>query len=305
MLAVFTTSIFISALVLGVFKGTIYAIMALGMVASSRINRVVNLGIPGLAVIGATAYFQMATVWGAPLVVALLFGLAAGSFFGAVLGLVNLKTTHWPRGFVMIATLTLSLFLFGWADKILPPIQVSPESIFGRGGFTVSLAFVQWHQVATLAILVVVGVLATWVIQRTRAGVYVRAIYDDPDSAATLGIPIGYFVVGVYAISGALAALAGIMAAPIVTLDSFLFLTVAIWALAGAILGGLEAFGPALMGSILIGVSQGVLGSGVLAGVGPFPEEMSRYENIGAILIVAVAVLYAGIKRRDLAHIQT
>ena len=305
MLAVFTMPVFISALVLGVFKGTIYAMMALGLVASFRINRVVNLGIPGLAVIGATAYFQMSTVWGAPLVVALLFGLAAGAFFGAILGYFSLKTVQWARGFVMICTLTGTLLLFGWSDKILPPTLVSPERLFGDSGFEVQLAFVQWHQVATLAVLIVVAALATFVIGKTRAGVYVRAIYDDPDSAATLGVPIGYFVVGVYAIAGALAALAGILAAPIVTLDSFLFLTVAIWALAGAIVGGLESFGIGLVGSVAIGVSQGMLGSGLFNDWGPFPQDITRYESTGAILIVAVGVLYAGIKRRDLAHIQT
>jgi branched-chain amino acid transport system permease protein len=297
--------VFISALALGVFKGTIYAMMALGLVASFRINRVVNLGIPGLAVIGATAYFQMSTVWGAPLVVALLFGLAAGAFFGAILGYFSLKTVQWARGFVMICTLTGTLLLFGWSDKILPPTQVSPERLFGESGFFIQLAFIQWHQVATLAVLVIVAILATFTIQKTRAGVYVRAIYDDPDSAATLGVPIGYFVVGVYSIAGALAALAGILAAPIVTLDSFLFLTVAIWALAGAIVGGLESFGIGLLGSVAIGVSQGLLGSGLFNDWGPFPQDITRYESTGAILIVAVGVLYAGIKRRDLAHIQT
>ena len=305
MLAVFTMPVFISALVLGIFKGTIYAMMALGLVASFRINRVVNLGIPGLAVIGATGYFQMSTVWGAPLVVALFFGLAVGAFFGAILGFFSLKTVQWARGFVMICTLTGSLLLFGWSDHILPPTQVSPDKIFGEGGFVIQLAFIQWHQMATLAVLVVVAILATFTIQKTRAGVYVRAIYDDPDSAATLGVPIGYFVVGVYAIAGALAALAGILAAPIVTLDSFLFLTVAIWALAGAVVGGLESFGIGLLGSVAIGVSQGLLGSGLFNDWGPFPDDITRYESTGAILIVAVGVLYAGIKRRDLAHIQT
>ena len=49
MLAV-TAAVFESAVILGVFLGTVYAMMALGIVASFRINRVVNLGIPGIAV---------------------------------------------------------------------------------------------------------------------------------------------------------------------------------------------------------------------------------------------------------------
>jgi branched-subunit amino acid ABC-type transport system permease component len=291
--------VFESGVIIGIFTGTIYAMMALGIVASFRINRVVNLGIPGLAVFGATIYFQMSNVWGAPVIVALFGGVAVGALMGAVLGLCNLKMTHWPRGFVMIFTLTVSLFLFGWSDKILPPIQISPASPFGdSGGFKFALTFVSNHQIGTFLTCILVTLGMGFVVSKTRIGVYVRAIYDDGDGAATLGIPLGYFVVGVYAVAGALAALAGILVSPRTTLDPYLILFVTIWALAGSILGGLESFGVAFFGSILVGLSQGILGGGIIH-LGP------GLENLGAIAVVAVAVFYAGVKRRDLAHIQT
>jgi len=294
-----TASVFESAVIIGIFTGTIYAMMALGIVASFRINRVVNLGIPGLAVFGATIYFHMSNVWGAPVIVALFGGVAVGAAIGALLGLCNLKMTQWPRGFVMIFTLTVTLFLFGWSDKILPPIQISPASPFGdKGGFKVALTFVSNHQIGTFITAIVVTLLMGWVVSKTRIGIYVRAIYDDGDSAATLGIPLGYFVVGVWAVAGALAALAGILVSPRTTLDPYLILFVSIWALAGSILGGLESFGVAFVGSILVGLSQGILGGGIIH-LGP------GLENLGAIAVVAVAVFYAGVKRRDLAHIQT
>ena len=294
-----TAAVFESAVIIGIFTGTIYAMMALGMVASFRINRVVNLGIPGMAVFGATIYFQMSNVWGAPVLVALLGGVATGAIIGALLGLCNLKMTQWPRGFVMIFTLTVTLFLFGWSDKILPPIQISPASPFGdSGGFKVALTFVSNHQIGTFLTAILVTLLMGFVVSKTRVGIYVRAIYDDGDSAATLGIPLGYFVVGVYAVAGALGALAGILVSPRTTLDPYLILFVSIWALAGSILGGLESFGIAFIGSLLVGLSQGILGAGIVH-LGP------GLENLGAIIVVAVAVFYAGIKRRDLAHIQT
>jgi branched-subunit amino acid ABC-type transport system permease component len=294
-----TAAVFESAVIIGIFTGTIYAMMALGIVASFRINRVVNLGIPGLAVFGATVYFEMSNVWGAPVLVALLGGVAVGALFGAILGLCNLKMTAWPRGFVMIFTLTASLFLFGWSDKILPPIQVSPASPFGdSGGFKVALTYVSNHQIGTFITCILVTLLMGFVVSKTRIGIYVRAIYDDGDSAATLGIPLGYFVVGVWAVAGALAALAGILVSPRVTLDPYLILFVTIWALAGSILGGLESFGIAFVGSILVGLSQGILGGGIIH-LGP------GLENLGAIAVVAIAVFYAGVKRRDLAHVQT
>jgi branched-subunit amino acid ABC-type transport system permease component len=223
-----------------------------------------------------------------------------GAFIGALLGMANLKMTEWPRGFVMIFTLTVSLFLFGWSDKILPPVQVAPASPFGdSGGFNVALTFVSNHQIGTFLTCILVTLLMGWIVTKSRIGIYIRAIYDDGESAATLGIPLSAFVVGVWATAGALAALAGILVSPRVTLDPYLILFVSIWALAGSILGGLESFGIAFFGSLLVGLSQSIIGAGVFGRPGP------GLENLGAILVVAVAVFYAGIKRRDVSHIQT
>ncbi|MGH8974763.1 MAG: hypothetical protein ACRD0C_16370, partial [Acidimicrobiia bacterium] len=82
MLVAVTSQVFLSAIIIGIFKGTIYAVMALGMVASFRINRVVNLGIAGIAVFSATMFFQMSSVWGAPVIVALFGGLLVGAILG-------------------------------------------------------------------------------------------------------------------------------------------------------------------------------------------------------------------------------
>jgi len=52
-------ALFVSALIIGVFLGTIYGLMAFGMVASYRISRVVNLGQAGVAALGATVFWLM------------------------------------------------------------------------------------------------------------------------------------------------------------------------------------------------------------------------------------------------------
>src|SRR5581483_3566006 len=70
-------TLLLSALIIGVFLGTVYALMALGMVASYRISRVVNLGQAGIAALGATVYWWMTATWGAPVVAALAGGVLA------------------------------------------------------------------------------------------------------------------------------------------------------------------------------------------------------------------------------------
>jgi sulfate-transporting ATPase len=290
---------FLSALVIGLFSGTVYAMMALGLVAPYRISRVVNFALPGIAAFGAYIYWWSAVIWGAPKLVAVIAALLAGTVVGAALGVANRWMKEWPRGFVMIVTLTVTLLLFGWVDHVKPASPVSPPPPFGGGGFQLGLAYVTWHQVATLVTCVAVTLVLAYVVKRSRVGIYIRAIYDDPAGAATPGVPAERFVVGVWASAGLLAALAGIMVSPRTELDTLAFLYVTIWALAGSVLGGLESFPVAFAGSVVLGTAQGVLG-GVFSGhLGPGMEDLS------AIVIMAAAVFYAGTKRRDLAYLQT
>jgi branched-chain amino acid transport system permease protein len=290
--------VFLSALVVGLFLGTIYATMALGLVAPYRISRVVNLSLPGVAAVGAYVYWWMSVIWGAPTLIALVAAVLLGTLLGGALGLANLWMRDWPKGFVMIFTLTITLLLFAWVDHVLPSSPVSPPSVFGNGGFNLWLTFISKNQIGTLLTCVAVTLGAGLLIKRTRVGIYIRAIYDDPAGAATLGIPYESFVVAVWAAAGLLGALAGILVTPRVELNTTVLLFVTVWALAGSVLGGLESFPIAFAGSVLLGVAQGVFG-GVLSGhLGP------GMENLSAIVVMAAAVFYAGTKRRDLSYMQ-
>ncbi len=128
-------ALFISALIIGVFLGTIYGLMAFGMVASYRISRVINLGQAGIAALGATVFFSMTSDWGLPMIVSLVAAILAGVVVGGGLGYANLLMSEWPKGFVMIFTLCVTLMLFALVDRMLPARPVSPMSPFGTGGF--------------------------------------------------------------------------------------------------------------------------------------------------------------------------
>ena len=292
-------ALFVSALIIGVFLGTIYGLMAFGMVASYRISRVVNLGQAGVAALGATVYYWMTSEWGAPVIVSLVSAIVVGAVIGALLGYANLLMSEWPKGFVMIFTLCITLLLFGLIDHILPPNNVSPLSPFGTGGFSFALTYIAAHQVGTFGITIAVVLAATAVIRYTRFGVFVRAIYDDPAGAATLGIPLGVYVMAVWAMAGGMASLAGTLISNRTELDTVLLLFVSVWGLVGAILGGLESFALAFAGGVLLGCSEGIIG-------GMFSQSLpAGTENLGSVVIMAIAVLYAGSRKRHLAHLQT
>ncbi len=291
--------LFVSALVIGLTLGTIYGLMAFGMVASYRISRVINLGQAGIAAFGATLYWWMATQYGAPIVVSILSAILVGAAMGAVLGVINLGTASWSRGIVMILTLVVTLLLFALCDLILPNWNTAPPPVFGGAGFNFAFTFISEDQIGSFITCILVAIVTTMVLRRTRFGLFVRAIYDDPDGAATVGVPMTAYVVGVWAIAGALAGLAGILVTTRTQLDSPLLLFVMVWELAGAALGGLESFALAFFGGMLLGTAEGLLGSMLAGSLGP------GLENLGALLIMAAGVVYAGRRRHHLAHLQT
>ena len=291
-------AIFVSALIIGGFLGTIYGLMAFGMVAAYRISRVVNLGQAGIAAMGATVFYWMSSVWGAPVIVSMAAAVLVGAVIGAGLGYCNVLMAEWPKGFVMIFTLCVTLVLYHFVNADMLPTQtVHPVSPFGDGGFDFALTFVAAHQIGTFAVTLGIVVASTVVLRRTRSGLYVRAIYDDPASAATIGIPLRTYVIAVWAVGGALASVAGILISNRLDLDTTLLLFVTIWALAGSVLGGMESFVLAFAGGLLLGVAEGIIGGMFSASLPPGTE------NLGVVVIMAAAVLYAGFRRRELVDV--
>lgn len=291
--------LFISALVIGISLGTIYGLMAFGLVASYRISKVVNLGQAGIAAWCASAYWWMTQVWGAPILVGLIGAVLAGAVLGGAMGFAVLRMKEWPPGLIMIVSLATTLLLFSLGDRMLPTYNPQTPSPFGDGGFQFLLTFVSWHEVGTFWLCCGLALLMTVVMRRTRFGLFVRAIYDDPDGAATVGIPLTAAVIGVWALSGVLAAVAGSLATNKTTLDTGLLLFVMVWGLAGAVLGGMESFALGFAGGLLLGITEGVVG-GTFGGQLP-----PGVENLSAILVMAAGVIYAGTRRRHLASLQT
>ena len=119
-------TLLVSALIVGVFLGTIYGLMAFGMVASYRISRVVNLGQAGVAAFGATVYWWMTSQWGAPVAVSIVGAIVVGAVLGSLMGWVSLLMRRFPPSFMMIFSLCVTLLLFALVDRMLPPQQVAP-----------------------------------------------------------------------------------------------------------------------------------------------------------------------------------
>jgi len=242
--------------ILGLASGSLYGLLGLGLIVVYRSSGVVNFSHGGIAIVAAYIYFDLrqANV-NAPLSVILA---VVG---GAVLGFLiyALVIYQLRRASVLtqaIATLAVLIVLESWAtvrygsNPVIVPAFLSQTGV-RLLGVTITLA-----TVLTFCISVVLVAILAVIYQRTRFGMATTAVAEGEFNFSLLGRSSSAIAATNWVISGALAALAGVLIAPIVPISPTLGTTLLIPALAVALCGTFRSFGITLVGALLIGIAQ-------------------------------------------------
>lgn len=292
MLAELNTHILKPALVNGVAISSLYGVLAVALVLTFRMSRTVAFVHGGIASFAGYLYWWMAAtsssqfqVLGWPKIPSLLlcsaFGAAAGMAFGSV---VMGRMATWPRVVVTTFSLGGMLMAAGVAGTIWRGAFERVPSPFGEGRHQIFGTGVTNHQLVTVVLLVVLVTALTLVLQRTRLGIQIRAIADDVEGAAMVGIPVRRVATAVWTVGGALAGLAGALVVPMTSLTELAVLFVLMRSLAAAVLGGFDSLPLALAGAVLFGLVESLAGGGVFGVVSSGTRE-----------ILLMALLFTGI----------
>jgi branched-subunit amino acid ABC-type transport system permease component len=288
----FHGSILAPAIVNGIAISSLYALMAIALVLTFRMSRSVAFVHGGIASISAYLYWYLAatsasafTVLGWPklpsLGIVILFGALGGFIFGTV---VMGRMAAWPRVTVTTFSLGAMLLVAGIAGTIWRGVFETVPSPFGVGTIRIFGMNVTRHQVVCVALLVVLSAALTLVLSKTRLGVYIRAIADDVEAGEIVGIPTRKVAIGVWSFSGALAGLGGALIVPMSTLTELAVLFVLMRSLAAAVLGGFDSLPLALVGALIFGLVESVVGGGVFGPV-----------SSGGREVILVVLLFGGI----------
>lgn len=244
-------------LLLGLVNGSFYAMLSLGLAVIFGLLGVVNFAHGALYMIGAyvawialekfgLGYWWALTV--APLVVAAL---------GAVIERTLLRRLYkLDPLYGMLLTFGLTLVAEGiFRDRfgVSGQSYAVPELLSGATdlGFMVLPNYRAWVVVASLAVC-----LGTWfLIERTRLGAHLRAGTENPTLVQAFGVNVPLMVMLTYAGGAALAALAGVLAAPVVQIMPLMGANLIIIVFAVVVIGGMGS----ILGSILTGLVLGVL----------------------------------------------
>ncbi len=245
----------------GIATGSLYALTSVAIVLIFRNTRTINLAQGDFSMIGAFMGLVFLKTLHLPYIIAFVATIFAVVLLAVLVERLVMRKIR-DADWLTLFTATLGVFyilhgMAGWIwgrdTKAFPnPFSVQPISV---GGTLISKA-------SLFNILVVAGIgLSLFLFFRyTKAGIAMRAITDDPETARLMGIPVQFIVVLTWAVGGLLGAVAGILLAPIIYVSPQMMDTVLIKGYVGAIFGGLYSIPGAILGSLMIGVIENIAG---------------------------------------------
>ncbi|MDE1568312.1 branched-chain amino acid ABC transporter permease [Aquabacter sp. P-9] len=246
------------ALLAGVTNGFVYALVGLGIAVIFKGSHVINAMQGELAVVGAATAVFAATMWGLPLWLAVITGVLTGMATAILVELGPIRALFARRAreesFLLLTVglgFTFSagvLYLFGREEHLLPPLGDEVYEIFG--------AIIREHALWVIAISAGLILALRLFYRHTHLGLSMMAASIDPDGASTTGINVRLMRTATFALGGLLAALAGLLAAPLIGVGYQMGPLLTLKGFAAAILGGLTNPLGALVGGLVIGILE-------------------------------------------------
>lgn len=243
----------------GLVIGCLYALTASGLVVIYLTSGVFNFAQGAIGMFMAFTYWQLAVAWHLPLPLALFLVLFVfAPLSGALIERIAIRPLYGASlGVSLMVTLGILLALLGVADAIWSP-QVTRQLpvIFGNRTLHVAGMVVTDYQLLVLVVSLVVAMGLRVMFTRTRVGITMRSVVDDRDLTARSGASPARAAQLSWALGSALAALAGILIAPLVYLDQFNLTFLVVTGYAAAVVGRLKSLPLTVAGALLLGLVQ-------------------------------------------------
>lgn len=241
----------------GLALGARYALVALGFVVIFKATGVINFAQGGFVLVGAYMTYNASRTWDVPFYLAIVVAMAAGALLGAVIERLILRRMVGQPTFAVIMITIGLLFVL---DQAVTTIWGFDALDLGDpwAGENVNAGDLVFAVKDLWTIGLTAVVLAGFFVffRYSRLGVAMRATALDPEAALAQGIGARQIYVLSWAISGVVAALAGVtLASGSIQLDPSIGF-IALAAFPAMILGGLDSPGGAVLGGVVIGIVQ-------------------------------------------------
>jgi branched-chain amino acid transport system permease protein len=275
---------FLQYTISGLATGSVYSLVALGLVLIYRSTRILNFAHGDITTAGTFVAFTLLSMrmpFGVAAIAAILFGavLATGFYFLILVPAQRRDATQLGQ---IILTLGLGLILqgfilcFGGTEPQSFPFPLSEFKLYKIGEIHISQL-----SAGTFGISLAASFLFYLMVQKTRLGLAMRATSENLPAAQTLGIPTRRILALSWGLAAGLGVLAGLFLAPALLLDPFFMLEPFLKGFAAAILGGLNSLPGAIVGGLILGVAEALTGGFISI----------AFKNTLAFVIIIVVLL--------------
>src|SRR5688572_1927132 len=244
-------------LMLGLINGAFYALLSLGLALIFGMLNIINFAHGALYMVGAFVAFLLLEYAGIGYWPALIVAPVIVGFFGIVLERLFIKPLYkLDHLYGLLFTFGLSLILEGVFRDLygVSGLPYAPPPALTGGynlGFMYLPTYRGWVVVASLVIC-----LGTWLmIEKTKLGSYLRAATENPQLVRAFGINVPLMITLTYGLGVGLAALAGVLAAPVYSVNPLMGSNLIIVVFAVVVIGGMGS----ILGSVVTGYMLGLL----------------------------------------------
>jgi branched-chain amino acid transport system permease protein len=277
---------FLQLLFIGLFEGSLYAMVAASIVLVYKSTHVVSLAHGQLMAYGALAFWFALTVLKLPFIIALLLALICLAAFGWLIERLAMRPLIGQPLFAAFLT-TFALFLLG--DGIFQLILKGESASFAAylpGGMTPILGVsLPTTQLISFGVCLALFLCLAIFFQKTKIGLGMRATAEDHQLAQSTGISVRAIFSWIWIISAMVATIAGIALANVMDIY-FPLPYLGIKGLIVALVGGLESLPGALLAGLLLGVLENVSAGYLDPLVGGGVKEVAAYVLLLFILLV-------------------
>ena len=245
-------------LIVGAVSSAIYAMLAVGFTLIFGVARILNLAHGSFYALGAYGAYFFTAHMKLPLLPAALCAIAVVAVFGILVERVLIRPMRHSSLAMLMITLAVALVIeqalfltFGSEYRNVPAFV---DTKYAIGGVDIGGA-----RLLALGVgIVLIGAL--WLfIQRTRLGSAILAISQDPVAAQYMGIPSDRIFAVVMGISAALAATAGVLAGPFLTVQPTMWLLPIVKAFAIVVVGGLGSIPGSILAALMLGYAETIV----------------------------------------------
>jgi branched-chain amino acid transport system permease protein len=245
----------------GIAFGAIYSLAALGIVLIYKTTGVLNFAHGAIGMFSTFVAYEFGVVRGWPKIIAILLALAFAAAFGWFMERFTLRPLRdRPVLTRVIVTLGWLLVLQSVASLIWKDTSYHiPLQIFPQSGVRIAHLTLGYNQIANIVVAAALAVALAFFLRYAPLGVAMRATSDNPTAARLLGIRVNRVAASSWILGSLTAAIAGLLLAPLTTLNTTQLTIVVITAFGAALIGGLTNLVLTFFGGIFLGVAQSLL----------------------------------------------